>query len=278
MDLEHDLDAIVEYAPEPPPFDRIHARARQRRRHRRTAISAVVVVVAATVAGSVLILARGHAPTVSTGPTSSAPQSMMITSLYGTTIEVVTKGYALAAPRLDATVQADPAPFPGPPSIIATKAALPPISGDAATYTTADGHPLRAVRIDTGGDELVGRWDGWTIGVTVDGIPNRERARLASLLRFRERDGFLVLDPVAPLRLEPSIGTEIALNGIDIDASTYPNGCPTPAQSSQRTPEGFPVERIGTTAIWCDALQRMRIQVQPPAPVDAMIDTLHITR
>ena len=278
MDLEGDLDAIVEHAPDPPPFDRICARTRQRRRRRRAASSVVAVVVAVTLAGSLLVLTGGNAPTVSTGPTASAPQSMMITSLYGTTIKVDTKGYPLAAPRLDAAVQGDSPPFPGPPSIIATRDAWPSIPDGAATYTAADGHTLTAVRVDTGGDELVGSWAGWSIGVTVDGMSDAERARLASLLRFREQDGFLVLDPVAPLSLEPSVGTEIALNGIDIDASTYPSGCPTPAQSSQRTPEGFPVERIGTTAIWCDTVQRMRIQVQPPAPVDAMIESLTITR
>jgi len=278
MDLEHGLEPIVEHAPEPPPLERIQARAGQRRRRRRAARAVVVVVVAAVAAGSVLVLARTDPPTVSTGPAASATRSLTITSLYGTTIRVDTKGVTLGAPRLDATVQADDTPFPGPVSIVATRTAAPETPAGAPTYPTADGHELRAVHTDAGGDQLVGSWSGWSMGVTVEALSDTQRARLASLLRFRERGGYLVVDPVAPLRLRPSVGAEIALDGIDIDASTYPSGCPTPAASGPRTAQGFAVDRIGVAASWCDTIQRLRILVQPPASVDDLMETLRVTR
>ncbi len=276
MDLDHDLAAIVEHAPDPPPFARVQAR-RRTRRWRRAGIAAFVVLVPVMAGVALLTLPRTGTSTVSTNP-SVHPSSTVVTSLYGTTIKVDANGFALDSPRFDATVQADRAPFAGPPSVVLSKGPPPAIPRGAATYVTGDGHELSSVHTEAGGDQLVGTRDGWSIAVTVDGIPPAGRARLASLLSFRDRGRFLVLDPIAPLHLTPSIGTEIVFSGIEIDASSYPSGCPTSTESSGRTGSGFPVQRIGTIAIWCDTTQRVRIQVQAPAPVDAMIANLRVTR
>ena len=275
IDLEHELAAMTERAPEPPPVARLVARARQRRRRRLGVGSSVVAVIVVISAIAVLATTRQPTSTVSTKPTMSPTA---VTSLYGTTLDINMPGYTLGAPRFDATVQAISAPLPGPPSIVVTKTPPPARPRNASTYVAPDGHELYAIHTAAGGDQLVGSWNGWTVYVTVDGISDADRARLASLMRFRDHGGFLVLDLVAPLHVVPSIGTEVVFDGVRIDGSTYPDGCPTPANSTQRTSTGFAVERIGTKAIWCDSTARVRIEVEPPAPVDSMIEQLHVTR
>jgi hypothetical protein len=187
-------------------------------------------------------------------------------------------GYSLSDPRFDSTVQASGAPFAGPPSISATTEPPPAPVPNAPSYGTGDSHRLYTAKTGLGQPVLAGQWDGWTIEVTVDGLSGPEQARLASLLRFRDHDGYLILDPVAPLHTVPAVGSEIVFNGLAIDASSYPSGCPGPNSSGTHTGAGFPVERIGTKAIWCEPEAGVRIEVQPPAPVDAMIEQLRVQR
>jgi hypothetical protein len=274
IDLEHVLGAITDGAPEPPPVARLVARAQQRRRRRLGVGSSTVAVIVLISAIAVVATKRQPTSTVSTATISPTA----VTSLYGTTLDINMPGYPLGAPRFDATVQAVGAPFPGPPSIVVTKTPPPARSHNASRYIAPDGHELYAIHTGAGGDQLVGSWNGWTVYVTVDGISDADRVRLASLLRVRDHHGFLVLDLLAPLHAVPSVGTEVAFDGVRIDGSTYPIGCPTPAQTSLRTSTGFAVQRTRTKAIWCDTTARVRIEVEPPAPVDTMIERLHITR
>jgi len=273
MRLE-DLAQLVMQAPDPPPLDQMRARVQKRRRRRlRVTVIAVAVAISSGVAGFLVARQPG-----STTATSSTPSPTFVTSLYGMRIEVDAPGVALGVPRFDATVQSDAGPFPGPPVVGVERTPLAAHATTASRYTSADGHGLYAIHSDAGGDELIGTWNGWSVNVTVDGLSDGERARLASLLRFDERDGFLVLDPVAPLRLVPSIGTEIVFDGVRIDGSSYPSGCPSLTASNERTSSGFTVRRDGSLAIWCDSRARVRVEVLPPAPVDALIESLHVKR
>jgi hypothetical protein len=274
IDLEHDLAAIVRGAPDPPPLTRILVRARRRRR-RRIGTATIAVALVLGVSAAALATARRR-PSVPVG-TSTVPATG-ITSLYGTTLDIQAPDYSLGSPRFDATVQAVDAPFPGPPSIVVTRSPPPPRPTDPAVYVTGDHRDLYAAHTDAGGDQLFGTAADWTIAITVDGLTDADRARLASLLRFHLRAGFLVVDPVPPLHLAPSIGTEFVFDGIRIDASTYPEGCPNRAPATGRTGSGFPVERVGADAFWCDPIARVRIQVEPPAPVDDLIRQLRVTR
>jgi hypothetical protein len=203
----------------------------------------------------------------------------VVTSLYGTTIEIDSPGGALGRPAFDASVQLEGAPFAGPAAVVVvTDGAAPAHRRGAATYVTADGHMLYAAQTGLGQDQLVGTWGRWTVGVVADGVSDRDRARLASLLRFREKAGFLVLDPLTPLHLVPSVGTEIVFAGLGIDSRSYPGGCPTNAETYLGTGEGYPVRRVGDKAIWCDPHARVRIALGSPLPLDGLIKRLRVRR
>jgi hypothetical protein len=200
-----------------------------------------------------------------------------VTSLYGDTFRIDAPGVALGHPRFDAGVDSDASPFAGAPTVVVTQEPRPSPQLPSATYTTADGHDLAAAKSGLGQDELVGAWDGWTVSVTADGLSDPERARLASLLRFREEGGFLVLDPVSPLHVVGAAGSEIVFDGVDIGSRPYPGSCPTESASTQHTAAGFPVQVVGDDAIWCDTAGRVWIRANGLAR-DAAIKGLRVTR
>ena len=137
---------------------------------------------------------------------------------------------------------------------------------------------MRPTKTGLGQDELVGGWGDWTVAVVADGLTDLDRSRIASLLRFREHDGYLVLDPVAPMHAVGPGGTEIVFDGLRIDLRGYPSGCPTASATALATGQGFPVRRVGDQTIWCDPTQRVEISVEPPLPADLMMNALRVTR
>jgi hypothetical protein len=268
IEIENALSKLVEHAPAPPPVARVRARSRRRRR-RRVAASAILVVAVGGSIAAAYKTTRPPSAVVTTEPPAS------IISLYGTGFSITTPGYSLSEPRFDATVQTTKAPFAGPPTVTATTEPLPTPIPNAPRYQTADRHELYAANTSVGQPVLAGQWDNWTVEITVDGLSPSQQARLASLVRFRDHDGYLVVDPLAPLHTVPATGTEVAFDGLSIDNSSYPSGCPM-NPTNLRTAQGFPVERIGTKAIWCDPHARARIELQPPVPVDTMIEQLRV--
>ena len=115
--------------------------------------------------------------------------------------------------------------------------------------------------------------------MTADGLSDADRARLASLLRFRVHNGFLVLDPVAPLHLVGS-GNEIIFHGLLLDTSGYPAGCPQAGSSNEKTAQGFPIGFLhgDGSMYWCDPAQRVLVRIMEGAPGNATIKRVRVTR
>lgn len=102
-----------------------------------------------------------------------------------------------------------------------------------------------------------------------------QRTRIASLFRAGETaDGFLTLDPVAPMHVGPG-GPDIVLDRVDV--SPYRNGvCPTNSVEAH-TPEGFPVHIVGNAESWCDPNAHVSVDIGYD-PTHALIDRIRVRR
>jgi hypothetical protein len=100
------------------------------------------------------------------------------------------------------------------------------------TYATADGNRFGAMHsrdTDASGRYVdwwfSGQWGDWTVMVDLtapDGtsVPESELARVASLFAAHETaDGFLVLDPQAPMHVVPGPGAGIVLDQVSVITS-----------------------------------------------------------
>jgi hypothetical protein len=100
-----------------------------------------------------------------------------------------------------------------------------------APFTSGDGHRLIVTRYPLGDDALEGTWGDWTVHVTVTDATNADRTRIASLFAAHETaDGFLVLDPSAPMHFTSGPASDIVLNGVDI-LDLHRQECSTESQN-----------------------------------------------
>jgi hypothetical protein len=144
-----------------------------------------------------------------------------VTALDGSAFEVTAPSSVLDHLILQATVAVDglttPTPIVAeaartPPSVHLEAGSLPPHSADAKAF--------REVRFAGGDIALQASYGNWTVDVVVTGAPDAARAQIASLFAAHETpDGFLVLDPRAPMHIVPGPAAEIVLDQVSIVTS-----------------------------------------------------------
>jgi hypothetical protein len=152
--------------------------------------------------------------------TPAAQSVATITTLTGQQIEVTAPPSVLDRYVLQTFLTVDGLQTPEPISVQARRVPdhLRPDVGPK-NYASADGqqlfvtHPPHPPTLQL----LAG---DWTIDVFVGDVPDADRARIASLFAVREAgDGFVVLDPRAPMHLVPGPAAEIVLDQVSIITS-----------------------------------------------------------
>lgn len=293
IDLEEALVAFVENAPEPPDVSRVTRRARQRRWHRRiAALSVVAVFVVAGIAGTIALSSTNHTGQVilQAPPTDS----LRVTLLDGSQLEISgppTLGLTKLDPAFSASLGTTDPPLYGYGHTLSVERTPPDgLGAVVGRYPTHDGHELVVYTTQYGVDAVV-QYDSWVLVVTWAHDPTNW-AVFASELNARETpDGFLVLEPVDPswkLGLGDGPDAQLGGTGYGGDATysffgprLYPNGCPTAAETTAHTPQGWGVF-VGTDPAksqareWCDSDARVRIMVGDSQLGDAAVAGLRV--
>ena len=150
-----------------------------------------------------------------------------------------------------------------------SRGALPAGAGEPS-FPTADGHRFFSYHLPTecDCDVLAATYGEWLVEIEVERsggtqtMSVADRTRVASLFGAHETaDGFLVLDPAAPMRLGPAGAPDIVLDGVDMGTAAGQE-CSAPISVEAHTPEGFPVHYFGTDkATWCDPNARVSVDI-----------------
>jgi hypothetical protein len=151
-----------------------------------------------------------------------------------------------------------------------------PSAATEPSYPTADGHRLFSYTppTDCGCQMLAGIYGPWLVEIEVQGMSDAQRTQIASLISVRETtDGFLVLDPVAPMHVGPGSGPDIVLGEVNVGTVTK---CSAPVSVEAHTPEGFPVHFFGGE-IWCDPNALVDVSVGYD-PTHTLVDKIHVRR
>ena len=86
---------------------------------------------------------------------------------------------------------------------------------------------------------LAGTYGPWLFEIEVQGMSVAQRTQIASLIRANETpDGFLVLDPAAPMHIGPGPGSDIVLDRVDIRRRPPAAGARRRIRSSTHRPDG----------------------------------------
>ena len=159
--------------------------------------------------------------------------------------------------------------------VSAERAGLPSAATEPS-YATGDGHRLFSYTppTDCGCQMLAGTYGPWLFEIEVQGMSTAQRTQIASLIRANETpDGFLVLDPVAPMHIESGPGSDIVMNELNIIPVTE---CSAPLSVDAHTPDGFPVHFFGGE-IWCDPNALVDVSIGYD-PTHALIDEIQVRR
>jgi hypothetical protein len=202
-----------------------------------------------------------------------------ITTLDGKTFEITAPSPVLDRLTVQSAVYVEGLDRPNllneTPNLLPVQASRGGLPGTASSmsYPTADGHrffnyvPPTACECEM----LAATYGEWLVEIEVTGMSGAPRTLIASLFAAHQNgDGFLVLDPVAPMRAGPGAGSDIVLDGVDL-VVTRTGDCPPPLSTEAHTADGIPVHVIGDTAIWCDPSSLVTIT----AP-ETMIDQIHV--
>ena len=289
IDLETALAELVELAPAPPDAAGVARRARQRRARRRgTTLVAALAVLVCGVAGTIAIRSTHHARRVilQQPPT----ESVRVTLLDGSQLEI-SGPKSLGLTKLDPVFNAQ-LDNPSADTLVAIghsftlQRSAPDEPGPVVgRYPTGDGHEL-VVHSTAQGVDAVVEYPGWTLVVPWNHDPTNWGAFATALSAKETPDGFLVIHPIgAGWQLGPTdapdvqLGDEASGSGPAFSffgPSTYPSGCPTEAQATTHTPEGWAVSQANGTW-WCDPNATVRIHVGNPALVDTAVQGLRVT-
>ena len=140
---------------------------------------------------------------------------------------------------------------------------------------TGDGHEFIVYKTEQG-EEGVVRYPGWSLVVSWNDEPAEWGAFAASLHASVNADGFLTIAAPSGWALGSTDAPDVQLGDLAFfGPSTYPAGCPEPAESTTRTPQGWPVS-LTNGAWWCDANAKVRVHVADASKVDAAIDGLRV--
>ncbi len=153
--------------------------------------------------------------------------------------------------------------------VTATRGTLP-AGAVEPSFPTADGHRFFSYHLPTecDCDVLAAGYGEWLVEIEVERsggtqtMSVADRTRLASLFGAHETaDGFLVIDPTRPMRLEAAGAPDVVLDGVDMSTSAT-QVCSPPVSVDAHTPEGFPVHFFGTDkASWCDPNDHVSVDV-----------------
>ena len=277
IDLEDTLARIVELAPEPPDVAGVCRRARQRRSRRRGA---------AIAAGFIVVRSNRHRSAVIENPTDS----VRVTMLDGSQLEISgpeSLGLTKLQPAFNGELMVAAGELPAPAvvhSFTVERNAPDEPGAVVGRYPTHDGHELVVYATDEGVDAVVD-YSNWALVVSWNHEPTYWRAWAARLSARETADGFIVIEPVgAGWHLGPTDAPDVQLGGETYGSGavfsffapwTYPTGCPTAAETTARTSQGWPVSEVNGTW-WCDPIARVRVRVGNPALADDAIRGLHI--
>ena len=205
-----------------------------------------------------------------------------ITTLDGNTFEITAPSSVFDALAVQSAVYVEGLDRPNllneTPNLLPVSAERAPLPAAATSpsYATADGQRLFSYVPPTacGCEMLAGTYGQWLVEIEVQRMSTAQRTLIASLFAAHENpDGFLVLDPVAPMHTGPGPGSDIVLGGrVDLGAERS-GKCPAPLSTEAHTAGGVPVHVFGSDAIWCDPTALVTIT----APT-TLIDQIHVAR
>jgi hypothetical protein len=163
-----------------------------------------------------------------------------VTTLNGDSYEISAPSWVLDQLALQAGLSVDGLDPAKALPVNAQRATLPS-AATGPSYATADGHQLSSY-VEPGEcacAELVGTYGDWLVKIEVDTMPDAQLTQIASLFAAHETaDGFLVLDPVAPMHLTSGGGSPVVLDHFDLDTLV------DPPQVIDRDPTGHPAAQI----------------------------------
>ncbi len=286
IDLEDALGELVDVAPEPPDVGVVTRRARQRRSRRRgTALVAAVVVIAVGIAGVVALRSPERESKVILAANT---ESVRVNLLDGSQLEI-SGSKALGLKKLEPAFNAQ-LDFPGARTLaplghsFTVQRDAPKETGAVVgRYPTGDGQELVVYTTPDGVDAVV-QYPGWAVVASWNKRPTGWSTFANALNARQNAEGFLVITPRPGWKLGPTDAPDVQLGGdaYGSDAafsffgpSTYPSGCPTEAEATAHTPQGWPVSDANGTW-WCDPESRVRIRVGEPALADKAIRSLRV--
>jgi hypothetical protein len=287
IDLEDVLARIVELAPEPPDVAGVTRRAQQRRTRRHGSAIAALLVVVFGIAGAIALRPTDHGTKhVTLAPTV---ESVNVTLLDGSKMKISgpkSLGLTKLEPVFNAQLDIPTRAYLDGHSFTVQRAVPTGLGEELLHWPTGDGHELVEYSTANGITAVV-RYGDWTLVAAHSGHDPTEFSSFATALHARRTaDGFLVLTPIElGWVLGPTDAPEVQLGGAAYGSdaafsffgpSTYPSGCPTAAEATRQTPEGWPVTDVNGTW-WCDPDTRVRIRVGNPALADDAIEGLRVT-